>query len=826
LIEGSVREKWIVERVPGLLDAETGLTASEVEARRLQYGRNDIVEVPGNPWRELARETAADPMIWFLFLTAGLYLGLGSTAEALTLFGAILPLAGMDAYLHRRTQASTEGLRQALASQANVLREGSFRRIAAVEVVPGDLAKVSAGEAFPADGVLVRAEDVQVDESSLTGEAYPVRKLAGPDRIEESVQWGFAGTRVLTGTALLRVVLTGKETLYGAVVQSAAEGAKARTPLQREIDHLVRILLSAAALLCVILAAVRVRQGHGWIDALISAATLGVAALPEEFPVVFTVFLGVGVYRLARRNALVRRAVSVENVGRVTCICTDKTGTLTEGRLRLGRVVPAGESPPSGVLELAALASRAENEDPVDRAILERAGSPLTEIHARFPFTANRRRETALAEKEGRLLAATKGSPEVVLAMCALAPEELKLWKHRIEELGSSGARVIACASKSHPAGSSQTEPEDGYEFAGLLVLEDPLRAGAREAVETCGRSGIRVLMVTGDHPATARSVAAAVGLGEGAPRVLSGQELEGVSTEDLAERLEGVDVIARAMPHQKLALVQALQAAGEMVVVTGDGVNDVPALQAADVGVAMGERGTRSAREVASIVLLDDNFESIVAAVSEGRQLFRNLQLSFHYLLAFHIPLVLTATLIPLAGYPLLYLPIHIVWLEAIIHPTALLVFQELPRQKLEPVKRTRKAAFFERSEWLQIALAGALGTLLVFVSFARSLGDAPLDVEHARATALVSLVAFGLALTVLLSGLRSRGAWVVTVLSCALSALLVETPRLSALLRLSPLHIDDWGIAIAGGFLAVFLPEALARSLAGPVRSSHETE
>jgi Ca2+-transporting ATPase len=824
-----VRQEWMVDRIAGLLDAETGLVAGEVEARRRQYGENDIVEVPGNPWGELARETVADPMIWFLLLTAGLYLGLGSTAEALTLFAAILPLAGMDAYLHRRTQASTAGLRQALASHANVLRDGAFRKIAAVGVVPGDLAKVCAGEAFPADGVLVRAEDVLVDESSLTGEAYPVRKLTLPIPLTpsnvESAHQGLAGTRVLTGTALLRVVSTGKETIYGAVVQSASEGAKARTPLQREIDHLVRVLVAVAALLCVVLAAVRVRQGHGWVDALISAATLGVAALPEEFPVVFTAFLGVGVYRLARRNALVRRAVSVENVGRVTCICTDKTGTLTEGGLRLVRIVPESGSAAERVLELAALAARTGNDDPVDRAILERAGPAVTRTIARFPFTANRRRETVLVEKDARLLAVTKGSPEVVLAMCGLAPEDGRLWMERIHELASAGAKVIACASRSIPAGSPEVEPEHGYRLAGVLVLEDRLREGAREAVETCRRSGIRVLMITGDHAATARSVAEALGLGEGAPRVLSGHELEGVSTERLAERLEGADVIARAMPQQKLALVQALQESGEVVVVTGDGVNDVPALQAADVGVAMGERGTRSAREVASIVLLDDNFGSIVGAISEGRQLFRNLQLSFHYLLTFHIPLVLTATLIPLAGYPLLYLPIHIVWLEAIIHPTALLVFQELPRRRLEPVQRMSRAAFFGWREWLEIALAGALGTLLVFVSFARGLGGG-MDVEHARATALVSLVAFGVALTVFLSGLRSRGAWAVTIASCALSALLVETPWLSALLGLRPLHVDDWGIAIGGGFLAVFLPRVLARSLAGHPRPRHETQ
>jgi Ca2+-transporting ATPase len=824
-----VRQKLTVERVAGLLDSERGLSSPEAEARRRKYGTNDIVEVPGNPWGELARETARDPMIWFLVGTAGLYLALGSAVEALTLLSAIVPLVGMDAYLHRRTQASTAGLRQKLASRASVLRDGTWSALPAIELVPGDLARVGSGQAFPADGIIAFAEEAQADESSVTGEAYPVRKRSLPrltpaevEPIVDGTYWGFAGTRLLTGTALLRVVTTGQETIYGAIVRSATQGARDPTPLQEAVADLVRSLLVGAAALCVVLAAVRVRQGHGWVDALISAATLGVAALPEEFPVVFTVFLGVGVYRLAGEKALVRRAVSVENIGRASCICTDKTGTITEGRLRLVRIVPAG---PAGLvsterlLRLGALASREESADPLDTAILDRVAEeklerPIIKRVATFPFTENRRRETAVVESEGEVLAVTKGSPEVILGMSALKDEERNLWTRRIEELASGGQRVIACASRSLPSGFSEGEPDSGYQFEGALLFEDPLREGAREAVETCRESGIRVMMITGDHPETARSVATSVGLGGDSPKVLSGEELEGFTGMPLARLLEGVDVIARAMPLHKLALVRALQAAGEIVVVTGDGVNDVPALQTADVGVAMGERGTRSAREVASIVLLDDNFSSIVGAISEGRQLYRNLQLSFQYLLTFHIPLVLTATFIPLAGYPLLYLPIHIVWLEAMIHPTALLVFQELPQKRLEPVHRARRVRFFNRHDWISIGLAGALGTLLVSLSFDRSLG-VPIDVEHARAMALVSLVGFGVALTASLSGLRTRTALVVTTASLALAVLLVQTPRLSELVHLSPLHIDDWFIGFAGGFLAVFVPRAIGRLL-----------
>jgi Ca2+-transporting ATPase len=823
-----MRQKLDAARIRGLLDAERGLSSTEVASRRQRYGPNDIVEVAGHPFRELALETSRDPMIWFLVGTACLYLVLGSPTEATVLALALVPLVGMDLYLHRRTQASTSGLKQRLAERALVLRDEQWTDVAAVDLVPGDLVRVKSGDSFPADGVVVAAEEVQVDESSLTGEAYPVRKRAlfrsptsssPPEENEplvEGVHWGFAGTRVLTGKVSLRVVSTGGQTLYGSIVRSATLGSRAPTPLQRAVASLVRELLAAAGALCVILAAVRLRQGHGLLDAIVSAATLAVAALPEEFPVVLTVFLGTGVYRLARRHALVRRAVSVENIGRATCICSDKTGTITEGRLRLDAVVPHGTVSPEQLLTLSAVASRAEQGDPLDEAILERAagrslGDEEYRLLASFPFTEQRRRETAVVGKKGTRLAVSKGSPELMLELVTLDVPDRESFRSRIDALASGGRKVIACATRELDAGWSGEEPNDGFELVGALSFEDPVREGVPEAVRICQESGIRVLMTTGDHPDTARFVATEIGLGDGSPRVLSGEQLEGFANLPLAKRLEQVDVIARSMPSDKLALVRALQTSGEIVVVTGDGVNDVPALQAADVGIAMGERGTRSAREVASIVLLDDDFSSIVRAIAEGRQLFRNLQQSFRYLLMFHVPLVLTATFIPLAGYPLLYLPIHIVLLEAIIHPTALLAFSEPALDgRLAPTDRRGTERFFDRLDWLEIALAGALATLLVAAGYVRSLGTT-MDVEHARAMALVALASFGGSLTALLSRLRTRTATVLCLAGLAVTLLAVQLPPLAERIHLRPLHLDDWAVAIAGGILVASLPRLL---------------
>lgn len=803
-----------LERVRGAVHADRGLSTPELDDRRRRYGANDVVEATGHPAAELARETARDPMIWFLVGTAALYALLGQSSEAVVLLVSVVPLVGMDAYLHRRTQASTQGLRGMLADTARVVRDGAEATIPAPEVVVGDLAVVSIGEPFPADGLIVAGRELTADESALTGEAYPVPKRAlarepaeGPEPLVDGAHWGFAGTRLLTGEAHLRVVAVGRETLYGAIVRLATGAERERTPLQRAVAGLVTALLVAAVILCALLALVRWRQGHGWIDAIVSAATLAVAALPEEFPVVLAVFLGVGVYRLARRKALVNRAVAVENVGRVSCICSDKTGTITLGQLRVARVVPAAGHDDAAALAVAARASRRETGDPLDRAILEAAGPGANgpgadgaggEILAIFPFTEDRRRETAVIRGADGVVAYTKGAPEIVLAMCGGDDRERAAWAARVAELAEEGHKVIACASRAiaaYPGG----EPDRELRLAGLIAIADPVRAEVGAAVAWCRDAGVRVLMVTGDHPRTARAVAREMGLAD-APVVITGDQL--AASDDAGEAVRGVDVVARALPAQKLAIVRGLQRAGEIVAVTGDGVNDVPALQAADVGIAMGRKGARSAREVSSIVLLDENFRSIVAAIAEGRQLFDNLRRSFQYLLIIHLPLVLTATFVPLAGYPVLYLPIHIVLLEAMIHPTALLAFQRAGSGVGPAPGRGRDVRLFSRAEWAIIAAVGGLSTAVVAITYDRSLADGD---AHARAMAIVALVTAGTLVTAVLSELRTRAARAVAALTIGATIVLVQTPGLAALVHLRPLRAGEWLLALAGGALAV---------------------
>lgn len=807
-----------LDRLQGL-DHTAGLSGADVSLRRDLYGRNDITQVGPHRWRELLGETARDPMLWFLATTSVAYFLLGQRAEGAVLLLALLPLLGMDALLHYRTAASTEGLNARLATCATVERDGAVVEVAAAELVPGDLVRVAAGEWFPADGLILAGDAMQADESSLSGESFPVGKQPLPeggahgsgDVMVPEKHWGFAGTRLLTGEARQRVVWTGAETLYGEIVRSAVRGMGQRTPLQEAIANLVRGLVIGAAAFCLVLAYVRLRQGFGWLDALLSGATLAVAALPEEFPVVFTLFLGVGVSRLAQRKALVRRAVSVENVGRITCICSDKTGTITQGRLDLTHLLPAAGVTESRLLELAQIASRQQSGDPLDDAIrrLSPPGGPRPETIAVFPFTEGRRRETAIVRRlDGRLMAVTKGAGELAIAMTDLSAGERRCWTDRAAQYAGEGHKVVGCAWRELEDDWAGGEPDRAYRWAGLLAFEDPVRDGVPEAIRRCRAAGIRVIVVTGDHPAAAAAVARQIGIGRDV-RVITGDELDALLERGDRQALAALGVIARAVPAQKLGLVRALQAEGEIVAVTGDGVNDVPALQAADVGFAMGQRGTRSAREAAAIVLLDDNFRSIVRAVGEGQQLFDNLRRSFQYLLMVHIPLVLTAAIIPLAGFPLLYLPLHVVWLELVIHPSAILAFQD--RRHRRPLGRGSPSGgrFFALRDWIGITLVGAVVAASVLAFYVHSL-DGSLPVEHARANALAALGLSSATLVAGLSRLRTLAARWISGATVLLTALLIQTPGVSEMLHLQALHLDDWiqacGAAGTAGLLAAW--------------------
>lgn len=800
-----MRHALPAERIDGLPSGDEGLATGSVPGRRQRHGDNAILPGERRHGLQPLLDASADPMVWFLAAAALLYAVIGDRFEALVLTAALVPIIGLDLWLHRRTRASTGALADVIADTARVLRDGREQDIAAVELVVGDLVLLGPDQPVPADGVLVAADRLQVDEALLSGEPLPQAKQAmaacapWPDSVDHA-HWASAGTRVLDGHGRLRVVATGADTLYGELVRSAQAQPQARTPMQAAVRRLVALLLVAAVLLCLTLFAARWWQGFGLVDALVGAATLAVAALPEEFPVVLTLFLGLGVFRLARRRALVRRAVVVENIGRTTWLCSDKTGTLTEGRMRLVEAVPAPGVGRDALLEAAALASRTESGDPMDRAILHQRPRPDRDELARFPFTGERRRETAVfANPAGGAQAVTKGALETVLALSDTAPADREAILAQARRRLQDGQRLLACAAR--PAAGDDDEPASGFRFLGLLCFSDPLRPEARATVERARTLGLRLLVLTGDHALTAAAVAREAGIGDGEPVVCEGPDIDARLAARGASALDGIDAVARCLPATKAAVVTALRARGEVVAVTGDGVNDVPALAAADIGIAMGQRGTRSAREAASIVLLDDRLSSVVEAIAEGRRIDAGLRLAFAYLILVHLPFVLSAALLPLGGHPLFLLPLHIVWIELIIHPTAILAFQRIPAGRHDPPSRPVPDRVFGRRQWRTLLAVGLLATAAVGVGYLLPMAQGQPD-DVARAAGLVLLVAFGSGIAAGLSGLATPASRWVVLASLASAPLLLAWPAAAALVHAAPPPAAAW---LAGAALAV---------------------
>ena len=574
-----------------------------------------------------------------------------------------------------------------------------------------------------------------------------------------------------------------------------------------------------------------VLRGDGLGVALLSGISLAIAAIPEEFPLIFTLYLTIGAWQLARRNALVRRMVGVESLGSTTVVCADKTGTLTQGRLTVEALWADGarhDGRPADVnnaerrlLTAAIFASEPEPIDPLDLAIFAVARDvglrpyEITfgwELVRDYPFDSHRRYLSHVwRSPTGRLVIRAKGSPEGILSLAAVSPAERQAVVEANERLTSEGMRVLAVAEKplSRLTGSRASD-ETGVQLVGLIGFSDPPRAGVPAAVDECQRAGVRIVMITGDHPLTAHAVAEEIGIRHDDEEILTGADLARLDADGLRERAHTVAVFARIEPVQKLQIVRALQAAGEIVAMTGDGVNDAPALRAADVGVAMGHRGTEVAREAATMVLLDDDFGTIAAAIREGRRIYDNLRKAFDYLIGFHVPIVFTALLVPLFGLPLLLLPIHLVWLELIIHPTSALVYQAEPPagDLMQRPPRDPRAPFLSRGAGLLYAGIGAAITAGALVLYVGSLafGDA---VEHART---LTLALFLIAQSILTLQARStrRRVWgqsltenrvLLPVIVGAIVSLviLMYVPPLAAATLLEPIHATDWLIAIA---------------------------
>lgn len=681
-----------------------GLSAREAAERLREEGPNELPELDRRTALRIVIEVVREPMFALLLGAGVLYLLIGSRGEALVLFAFACLSVAIAIIQEGRSERVLEALRDLTSPRALVIREGEQVRIPGREVVRGDLLVLAEGDRVPADAVLVSGDDVQADESLLTGESVPARKRVSPDPPRADAAPGgddlpfvFSGTLIVTGGGLAVVTATGARSEIGkigrAVTRITPEPPRLQAQTRGFVTGFAIVGLSLSAVAVLLYGLLR----GAWLQGLLGGIALGMSMLPEEFPLVLTVFMVMGAWRLSRSRVLTRRPAAIETLGAATVLCTDKTGTLTRNLMSVEwlerdahcaqAVSSSGELGPLDprlreLLDAAVLASRPEAVDPMDRALVRLAAQDPREaagaerVHG-YPWQAELPAMVQVwREDGGALIAAAKGAPEAVATLCHLDAAARQALRVRVEELAQRGMRVLAVAAATL---ASPEPPERALDLPlalrGLIGFVDPLRAGIPEAVRECRSAGIRVVMITGDHPETARAIARQAGIEHAG--VMTGPELAGLDQKSLLRRAPEVSVFARITPEQKLRIVAALKARGEVVAMTGDGVNDAPALRSAHIGIAMGQRGTDVAREASSLVLLDDDFNSIVRAVRLGRRIYDNLVKAVGYILAIHLPIAGLA-LVPIAmGRPLVLTPMLIAILELIIDPLCSVVLE-----------------------------------------------------------------------------------------------------------------------------------------------------
>ncbi len=826
--------------VPGA----TGLSSVEAAARLARDGPNRVVsESRSHRLRRLAGPLA-DPMVLLLLVAAPTYLAIGETTDAIVAFVAIGPIAAVGWLLEARAGRTLDRLRELTAPTATVWRDEVAVVVPAEDLVVGDVAWLHEGDIVPADAAVTDATQLEVDESPLTGESLPVTKLVGAAGDVGQVH---AGSTVLSGRAVVTVTATGPRTRMGQIgALVAAVGAHA-TPLQAALVRLVRALALVAVVFCAAVMVAELLHGDGWGQAVIAAVSLAIAAIPEEFSMVYGLYLALGAWRLTRERALVRNLAGVETLGSTTVICTDKTGTLTEGRLSVAAIVaPDGAVEDRGpvspehhaLLEAAVLACEPNPYDPLEVAIASFArdhgvGVDLlagAQLVADWPFDPVAKYLThvwRLADGTHRVVA--KGSLEGILQHSTWDAPTCAAVDAANSALTSDGMRVIAVAAASCDGGPTgdRSVDEAPLGLAGLVAFADPIREGVREALDECRTAGIRVVLVTGDHPSTAHAVAEGLDLphqDQGVDLIATGDDLDRAPQEELDRLVAAANVFARTRPEHKHLLVEALRRRGEVVAMTGDGINDAPALRAADIGVAMGHRGTAVAREAATLVLLDDNFATIVGAVRNGRRIYDNLSRAFAYLIAFHPPLLFAALIVPLLGKPLLLLPIHLVTLELLLHPIVSLVFQADPpaADVMARLPRRADSALGLRALWRPYAV-GATLALAVVSAYLVALGaDWPAGEARALAFALLlasqpflMLVARSADAPVWQGGLPvTRTLLAATAVVVLVTISVVHVPALARLLQLEAFPVSAWFVVVGGAAVATLWSEPLKRA------------
>jgi P-type Ca2+ transporter type 2C len=836
------------------IESLTGLTDAEVLSQLKAEGYNDLPSAKPRSVFSILFAICREPMFMLLVACGAIYLLLGDKQDALMLLGFVFVVMGITFFQERKTERALEALRNLSSPRANVVRKGMQLRIPGREVVRGDIIILAEGDRVPADAWLLQCTSMTVDEALLTGESVAVRKMAGENAIQmgkpggDDLPYVFSGTLVVQGKGTAQVLAIGVNTAIGRIGKALSSIQPESTHIKLEIDKVVKFAsLLGFALAGFVALWYGVMRGE-WLHGFLAGLTLAMALLPEELPVILTIFLGLGAWRIAQKNVLTRHVPAIEMLGAATVLCVDKTGTLTQNKMELVELcasdlmfelaqTQASNFPENfhEVLEFAVLASHRDPFDPMEIAIRE-CGLKLlagTEhLHGAwqlvedYPLTKELLAMSRVWQSPNfaQHIIAAKGAPEAIIDLCHLDAETTQKIIQQVNTLAEKGLRVLAVAKAKF---TEQTLPEIqhdfAFEFLGLIALADPIRPTVTAAIKEAHNAGIRVVMITGDYPATAMNIARQIGL-QSPEIVMTGQELSQITDAELQNRIKIVNIFCRVVPEQKLRLVNAFKADGEIVAMTGDGVNDAPALKAAHIGIAMGARGTDVARESASLVLLDDDFSSIVSAVKMGRRIFDNLRKAIAFVVAVHVPIIGLSLIPMMLGWPVVLMPVHILFLQLIIDPVCSIVFEAEPEESdvMQRPPRASSARLFDYQVLMHGTLQGALLLVVVLAIFGFTLYR-DMDANEARALTFTTVVlaSIGLIFTnrswskPALATLQSPNPalWWVSSGAMAILALVVFLPVLNKLFSFSKLHGDDVALCALIGVATFALFEIFKR-------------
>ena len=824
-----------------------GLSTEEVLERIKRDGYNELPSSKPKNIFQTALDVVKEPMFILLVICGVLYLVLGDIQEAIMLLGFVFVIMGITFYQERKTEKALEALKDLSSPRALVIRNGEEIRIAGKDVVNDDIIVLKEGDRVPADAVILQEINLTVEESFLTGESVPVRKSEWDGKMEKAQPGGddlpfvYSGTMITQGIGYAKVVAIGTKTELGKIGKAIESIEEEDTNLKKQTGKLVKALLIVGALLCVVIIVVYGLTRHDFLKAILSGITFAMAMLPEEFPVVLTIFLALGAWRISRKNVLTRRVTAIETLGSATILCTDKTGTLTQNKMEVKKIYSNEGSfdvkekkdislPEQFhlLVEYGILASQKDPFDPMEKAITELGEFKLANtehlhndwslVH-QYPLSKELLAMSQVwnSPDGNQYMIAAKGSPEAIIDLCHLPSNKKEEISKVIESMASEGLRVIGVAKaffkrKELP----EIQHDFEFEFLGLIGLSDPVRPTVKDAIKECYRAGIKVVMITGDYPVTAQNIGKQIGL-KNIENYITGKELDTLTDEALKERIKGVCIFARVVPEQKLRIVNAFKSNGEIVAMTGDGVNDAPALKASHIGIAMGGRGTDVARESSSLVLLDDDFTSIVAAVKLGRRIFDNLRKAMAYIISIHIPIA-GMSLIPVlfGNLPLIFFPVHIVFLELIIDPACSVVFESESEEKdtMDKPPRSVNEPLFGANKILISILQGlsVLAVIATVYGISLSLGKPEGEVRALTFTTLI-IANLGLILTnrswsrTILEMFKTKNSALIGIFVGVIIflGLVLNIPFLQKLFHFAPMYLNDLLICSVAGTVSI---------------------